>query len=269
MKSSTRRLVIFAMLFVVCWLGRADDVLCQEFRVYTRIYDLSKSEKEPVARTMSLFHHGMVYGYIDGVGEVTVFDPVKRRFVVMNGKLLISTIVEFDELTQWIKLAKQRTKEEAETLRLLKDEESVEAMKFLEFLMNPEFDIKQEEDELWMNSDVIKYQVKTISPKSSEAAETYLRYADWIKRMNSMMNPAGLLPGARLALNDELRKLKSIPSEVRLTVKSKETLKLKAVHQVYWSFGGRDRQDIERWKKRIKHPDMQQMSMKEYLTAIR
>ncbi|MBM84356.1 MAG: hypothetical protein CMJ78_27695 [Planctomycetaceae bacterium] len=273
-QSRSMSIALVAFVTCMCNLSVNENLLAQDFRVYTRIYDLSKpagSSKEGpavVGRIMSLFHHGQVYDYIDGVGQVTVFDPVQRRFIIMNGKQMISTVVEFDEVTQWVKLAESRAKEKADTLRLLKDKESLNTMRLLEFLMVPEFETTMKDKQLSLRSRVIDYEVTTVKPKHAEAVDAYLKYADWIKRMNSMMHPEGLLPAPRIALNAELRKRRLLATEVNLSVKIEQPIRLRAVHQIYWSLGPSDRQDIARWKKRINHPDMQKLSMREYLAAI-
>ncbi|MGH7199902.1 MAG: hypothetical protein ACREJB_04815, partial [Planctomycetaceae bacterium] len=63
----------------------AVPLAAQEFRIYTRVYDASTTGEEPavVTRSLSLFHAGKVYDYIDTLGEVTVFEPAQDRVHIL------------------------------------------------------------------------------------------------------------------------------------------------------------------------------------------
>ena len=59
-----------------------------------------------MARSLTLFHAGKVYDYMenigmDDIGEVVILDPIHNRFVILNSNYL-ATRVEFGELRQYL-----------------------------------------------------------------------------------------------------------------------------------------------------------------------
>ena len=80
----------------------AATAAAQGLRVSTVVYDasrLDRSGKEPVlSRSITLFHNGRAYDYVEAAGEVVVFDKASKRFTVINAGHGVFTRVAFAEL---------------------------------------------------------------------------------------------------------------------------------------------------------------------------
>jgi hypothetical protein len=57
----------------------------QEFGVYTKVFNVAgatpKTTPEVIVRSLTLFRSGIAYDTIHSAGEVTIFDPSRRRYL--------------------------------------------------------------------------------------------------------------------------------------------------------------------------------------------
>jgi hypothetical protein len=225
-----------------------------------------------VGRSVSLFHAGKVYDYIDTIGEVTIFEPAQKRFTIMNGSRMIATQVDFDQITKLLKLTRFETQKRAKELEQSDDAKSKRTAKTLRFMLEPQFDVDFDRNQKSLNKNLrltgvsYRYEVKCASGKKPEIVDVYLRYADWIKKLNFCLNPLGGLPGPRLQLNRELQKRGLLPVEVKLSI---EQMRIRAEHTIHWNLDRKDRQDIHRWDSRLNDPKMKMVSFGKYQNAIR
>ena len=72
----------------------------QGLRISTHVYDLEKGTGpgQMVSSSLSLCHNGRIYDYVDAADEVVMFDPVERRFTILNNSRGLSTTLTFDEI---------------------------------------------------------------------------------------------------------------------------------------------------------------------------
>ena len=112
-----KRMPIGVMSAVVL-VGAALSVQAQEFRIYTRVSlanapagtaTLSGEKANVIARSLTLFHAGKAYDYIDTIGEVIIFEPAQHRFLILHTGKDVATSVDFDELNNLLKVARQET----------------------------------------------------------------------------------------------------------------------------------------------------------------
>jgi hypothetical protein len=199
---------------VACCLfgpARADD-----FRIETKVY-VGKG-KHPVSENTTLFRAGFVYDYMSGSGQVTVFDRLRGRFIVLDPTRKLKAEVKTDEVGRLI-----------DSLHDLAAHSTNSAIRFA---ADPEFEVEfDEKGILTLSSEHITYQLKTEPAATPEAAEQYHEFADWYARFNTMAHPGSAPPFPRLVVNAELAKRGLVPTEVRRTIRSASA---RTEHYVSW-----------------------------------
>lgn len=239
----------------------------QEFRVYTRVYDVSagKATSKPLARSLSLFHAGSVYDYIQAAGEVTIFNPVRRRFTILSTSRGVVTSVQFDELKHMLKTARGITRQRLAELQQQAAPRSRTLFSQLQFQLRPRFvkSYDSETKQLRLASQFVSYTAKCADVDPSRAG-VYLRYADWAARLNYVLRPRVLLPECRLALNDGLRRRNVIPVAVELRTGFAPRLHLRADHQIRWQLDRNDKSLIFEWKSLLKGDRLRRVPFREY-----
>ncbi len=266
---------MLAVLLMVC-LGRTAGA--QEFRVYTQVYDEADTAKRSrdggpppiVTRSLSMFHAGKVYDYIEPVGEVTVFEPARRRFTILSTSREMTTTVEFDELKHLLKMARLETEKYLTQLDLQATKASQKAARSLRFQLAPRFQEQYDLDKkrLTLLSPYFRYDVGFAAARSNQIADEYLRYADWIARLNYVLHPRALFPEPRLALNRSLRRLGMIPVEVELHADVAGGVHLRAQHQIHWELNSKDRSLIHRWETMLRSKQSRRVTFHEYQRVV-
>lgn len=277
--STLSRLVSVAVLLV---LFPAFGV-AQEFRIFTRVTlesagsgqagtaQAAAAKPEVIARSLTLFHAGKVYDVIDSVGEVIVFEPAQRRFIIVNTQRDAATIVDFDELHNLLKVARTRTLSYAEQLEGDGDEKSQAAAAQLRFQLAPEFKESWDAGErrLTMTGAFLRYSALcAVEPAPQETVDVWLRYADAMARLNYVLHPGALYPEARLAVNASLAKRRKLPIEVELMTDNDSPVHLRARHEIHWELDAKDRSQIAHWESLVKQKTQQPLSFKEYQRAV-
>ena len=262
MNRSLRWLLFLLLTAVLQQAGSA-----QEFRVYTRVYDISdsKATSQPLARSLSLFHAGIVYDYIQAAGEVTIFNPVRRRFTILSTSRGVVTSVQFDELKHMLKTARGITRQRLAALRREATPRSRMLSSQLQFQLTPRFveSYDSETKQLRLASRFVSYSARCANVDSSRAA-VYLRYADWTARLNYVLRPRVLLPTCRLALNDGLRRRNAVPVMVELRAGPAPGIHLRADHQIRWQLDRNDKSLIFEWKTLLKGDRLRRVPFREY-----
>lgn len=250
----------------------------EEMRIFTRVYNdavpgsdaTADRGSQIVARSVSLFHAGQVYDFIDGADELTVFDPANQRFTLLNTARSVATIVEFEQLRQLLKVSRGEAERYVEQLASRTDRESSRAVAALRFQLDPKFAESYDADrkQLVLRSDELTYTVRCAVAPSAASAENYLRYADWTARLNHVLHPQALFPDARLRLDESLRTRGLLPIVVDLQADLESPLRLRAEHQVHWELDARDRSLIHRWETLLKSPQTRWVTFREYQRIV-
>ena len=236
------------VLFLAAAFVSTSNAFAQDIRVYTRIY--AGDGNDPYVRSLMLFHAGKVYDYIEPAQEVTVFEPALKRFTVLNKSRQLRAELSQDQIRQYLTLAQEAAAKQLQNSQL--SEKSIEV---LNFQLHPQFAVNfdSERSRLVLESSVLRYSATTITPES-DVVEKYLHVADWTAQCNSVLHPKSLLPGPRMALNEELRRRGMIPQSVELTLETDPPIQLTAQHEWTWNLQERDRQMIMDWTNDLKNP---------------
>jgi hypothetical protein len=186
----------------------------------------------PVADSITLFHAGKVYDYMQQVGEVVIFDPAQNRFVILSVKgNNLATTLQFPQLQQYLKVAKSETLEHIQRLPSGKRREA------LAFQLNPEFDTSFDPTAglLSLAGPHIHYEVETVAVERPLVVQQYLQYADWAARINYILHSGSLYPEVRLAVNQALAAEGRLPTTVRLHLDGDRPVQLQARHKFDWA----------------------------------
>lgn len=261
------------LLTVASCLLHSSAAQAQEFRIYTRLYDHTMTtaageplDSPPVAsRSLTLFHAGKAYDWIAEIGEVIIFDPGHRRFVVLNTSRKIATQVEFEELRQMLKVATEVAADRVAELRKQGSAPS-EAAAAIEFQLAPEFteQFDEQRNELALTSGFLQYRVQCADSPDPSVIKACLDYADWMSRLNYVLHPQTLLPGPRQMLNQSLVQRQLLPTTVELRTSFEPQLHFRAEHTIHWKLDSSDRSLIHLWESRLRSEEVRQVSIREY-----
>lgn len=270
-----RSLITLGMtLAVVAGLNSA--VSAQQFRVYTEVSippqnpEPGRMQGEVVARSLTIFHAGRVFDWLKTAGEVTIFEPAHKRFVIFNGRKLIKTTVDFKEIDRMLASARDETSNHAERLLDRNDRDAKTIATSLQFQLNPKFEHSFEQGSLMLDLDSPKlgYRVNCGTTPIPEAVEAYMEYADWTAKLNHVMHPRSLYPAPRMKLNESLRQHKVLPVKVQLRVDFDQPLHLQADHRFAWQLEKIDKQSIQHWENKVGDPSFKNLTFRDYQKAI-
>ena len=145
----------------------------------------------------------------------------------------------------------------------------------LEFQLDPDFEETYAEDmqQLTLKSPNLQYVIQCADPKSQEAitpenVTAYLRYADWICRLNYVLHPGVLLPRPRLALNEGLRRRNLIPTQVELKAAAGAQISLRAEHKIQWELTELDRSLIDGWETMLRTKNTRKVPFRRYQETV-
>ena len=271
------RLALFRLLPLL--LGISSTVSAQEFGVYTKVLNLagSKPTAPPriIVRSLTLFRSGKAYDVIHSAGEVTVFEPARRRFVILNGPRRLATEVGFAQISRSLRKAESATREYVAELRQKGDPDSLAAAGPLQAQLDPGFSDRYDRASsiLILPGRAFQYRVHCTStpsapgvdqPAFASARNRYLEYADWTARLNYLLHPRALFPAPRVVLNNSLRTRKLLPLAVELQAHAAGDFHLRAEHQFHWQLTGKDRDDIRHWESLLLSKTLKRVKFSEY-----
>jgi len=273
-----QRLALLVGTFVLQFLPAS--LWAQEFRIYTRVYNeapaagagSSQAARDPVivGRSVSFFHAGKVYDYVDTAGEVTIFEPVLDRFTILNSSRMLVATLTLTELRQ--RLDESKLEAERYLLRAKSGDEpdARRLSSLIEFQLRPQFRESWDPQKrlLTLSSPDFTYEAQCAPAKSPEIVNTYLRYTDWTSQLNYLLHPQALLPGPRLALNASLRDKQMLPITVALKARIGTGIQLRAKHEISWQLDEQDRRWIHQWESVLNSPDVQRVEFAELQRAI-
>lgn len=251
---------IAAVLAVASTLATAS---AQEFRVFTVVKDLA-GPAEPV-RSLTLFHAGKVYDYLDGAGEVIIYEPTQQQFRLLKPSQGIVTTVAFGEIKHLLKIARAETEKQLATLDQRTDPDAVRAAAFLRFQLDPRF--KESFDEatgtLTLEGGPFRYEVRTTDPGRPGVAKAYVEYADWVCRLNYLLHPA-VLPEPRLSLNRSLDARGRMPASVEQRVAITPAMHRQAEHTIHFDLNAEDKRLIHQWESQLQAETTREVPRQEY-----
>ncbi len=252
--SQGKPLLLTSLLTAIVLLSSGLQVVAQDFRVRTTVshQNPENSRWESLARSLTIFHAGKVYDQVEAVGEVVIFDPLQSRFVILSltGNEL-ATEVPFEEVHQFLKVARVETVKYMDELRLRGKPDARRAMQSLSFQLKPMFDEGYDptSGQLRLSSEFVTYTVQTATVEKPLIVQQYLQWADWTARMNYILHPQAVGPDVRIALNTALRERDRIPTQVDLKLSLDGDTHLRAEHTFEPKLGPYDRDSITKWER--------------------
>jgi hypothetical protein len=194
-------LLLAAMLVCGIQENRADD-----FRIENRVF--VEGKKEPESRSLTLFHGEMVYDFMSEPSEVTIFDKVIGRFILLNMAHQMQTELSIAEVNAFAEKLKQLANKQKDPLS--------------RFFADPKFEERFDatNGELSLTSPWVTYRVVTEVPKNPAVSTQYRKFSDWYTRLNAMLNPGSRPPLARLKVNEALARHQVVAREVTFTMTS-------------------------------------------------
>lgn len=194
---------LFAAILVI-----SSHVYAQGLRISTHVYDISKSDgrtpSQIVSSSLSLMHNGRVYDYVDSAEEVVIFDPVEKRFTILNEARSLSTRVTFDEIRHLMASREPKTKQYIQELLASEKPASRQLAESIQFQLKPSFSktFDATRGTLMLKSPTMQYRVETRKWNDVEQVERYLAYADWTA---AQRHPAPEQPVSRAPNGSERR----------------------------------------------------------------
>lgn len=254
------RILVIFLAGITLWnrVGGAQDI-----RVYTRI--LAGDGTDPHIRSLMIFHAGKVYDYIEPAQEVTVFEPALKKFTVLNKPKQLRSELTQDQIRHYLNLAHGEASKQLDNPQI-----NGRSLDLLKFQLRPSFTVNFDSDrsKLVLENPVLRYAVTTVTPESSEVVEKYLHVADWTAQCNSVLHPKSLLPGPRMAVNEELRRRRALPQSVELTLETEPPIQLTAQHEWTWNLQERDRQLIADWTSDLKNPSFRDVPFSKFQQEV-
>lgn len=241
----------------------------QGLRVSTVVSDLSSTaedSREVVSASLTLFHNNRAYDYVEAAGEVMIFDPVARRFVILNTARSVRTTITFDELKHMLELRIPQSEAYLKELSRQQTPESVHAARMLRFQLRPKFERSVDASgKLTMTSPLWTYRTETREWPDADEVTAYLDYADWTARLNWILHPSSMFPEPRLQLNNELRQLHGrIPVAVSMDLRPGTPLALRAEHRFTRGLDDYDHRMIGRWDAALNSTQVRELTFRSY-----
>jgi hypothetical protein len=236
----------------------------QELKVYTRTTNLAAPDVPP-ARSLTLFHAGKVYDYVEAAREIIVYDPAHRRFFIVEESLGEYAEVSFDEVRRFLGLAEEKAKELTADLVRQPNPAVSDAVDFLQVQIRPQFAARFDEPakRLRLQAPKFLYEVTCTPAPQPVVLQAYLKYADAIAELNAVLHPHSLLPAPRWQLNSELRGRNQLPLTVRRRLEFGQVSDLKSEHEWTWALGPSERQKISHWESLLSSQVLRPVSFKQ------
>lgn len=247
---SIRFVVSLAVVAAASWASTArsdggDGRPC-ELRVESELF--ADGGDEPVARSLTLFHEGVAWDFLElpdaagksaVIGEIVLHDPARERVLVIDPARHVKTQVDMIRLERLsVSLAKwARTNDD----------------RLVRWAGGPDFasGFTEHDDRIELVGPRVKYAVAYEEAPCIEAAGTYRQFADTAILLKALMQPGGIPPFPRLAVNRRLEDAGAIPREVMLEIDPRLSAlggrpeRLRCVHKVHPRLLAGDLQRIE------------------------
>ncbi len=263
-------LAMFTAILVGTGMVSRHAAVAQDFHVDTSVEAVTPRETKQMSRSVTLFHAGKTYDFIQDMGELVVFDPSHDQFTLLNTQQRRATQVHVDEINRMLHMGEQALADHVKALCASGKPEAQEMVDALLFQFHPQFQqtIRQTDrgPVIDLDSNYFHYQVLGATPPTPAHGAAYLNYADWIIRLNYVLNPGKTLPEQRIKLDAALRQAQLIPVEV--TFGDPNSLQVRARHRIYWDLSDRDRELIRQWDSFLMRSDLKHVSFQDYQRSV-
>lgn len=201
----TTILVLFAMIGAGPEAARHEPAAA-DFRIDNAVY--VGDDKEPICRSSTIFHQGMVYDCMKSPAETIVFDMAAGRFVMLDTKhrtrseLTTGIVEDFTDSMQEVAVRSSDP--------------------LVQFLAAPKFQEQFDaaSGSLTLSSPLVVYRMTLRPEQDSSVVAQYHEFSDWYARLNTLLSPGSRPPFGRLLVNAALARRGATVSEVSLTLTS-------------------------------------------------
>jgi hypothetical protein len=206
---------------------RAEEV---GFRVESEVF--VDDDETPAAKSLTLFHNGITWDFLDaptdgGEGDIILHDPARERVVVLDARRNLKTEIGTIRLERLnVSLASWARQSDDALIKWAGAADFGDA-------------ITTDGNRVELTGPRVHYTVEFSRSSSDEAVAAYRRFADTAILLKALMQPGGIPPFPRLAINRHVEVAGGIPSEVTLCITPRLTLlpgggdTLRSVHKVH------------------------------------
>ncbi|MGI9177080.1 MAG: hypothetical protein ACR2IT_04405 [Pirellulales bacterium] len=226
-----------------------------EMRVESELFE--NGGDAPTARSLTVFDEGVAWDFLEmparknqamTVGEIVLHDPARERVLVIDPVRHLKTQIDSIRLERMsVSLAKWARGNDDRLIR---------------WAGGPDFTpgFTETDTRIELAGPRVRYAVAYEEAPSPEAAGVYRQFADTAILLKALMQPGGIPPFPRLAVNRRLEDAGAIPAEVTLEIDSRLTPigrpeRLRCVHTVHPRLLAGDRRRIEDAKAHIATSD--------------
>ena len=230
-------IAIVAMTLVLVSVTGNRGALGQEFRIESQVY--SDGSSLPVSQNITLFSEGLVYDFQLSNDaqpkplEIVIFDTRSRMMVLLDPQRKIR--IEMPDL-QLMRIVDGVRKETVQDKRS-------------SFLVEDSFDEDVDWSTNWvtLTSPQIEYRFHGSHPKDISVIAMYNKFLDNFTMLIAS-DPTKIPPFARMKLNQSIKQLGWIPTEVQIVVKAnslfRQSFSAKSKHVVIHQLSNKDRTRI-------------------------
>jgi hypothetical protein len=262
---------VLAASFVLPGFLLSARATAQDFHVETTLFAVGRSEPKELMRSVTLFHAGKTYDFIPNMGELIIFDPSHGQFTLVNTRQKRMADVHIDEINHMLGIARRALNDHLQILQA-QSKPNQSAIEQILFQFNPTFDKAVVQTsagpQVELKSKFFTYQVLAASAPTPTYAFVYLNYADWISRLNYVLNPGGIMPDQRLALDAALRAANLVPVDVSFTIAGGESPTVRAMHHIYWELNERDRELVRQWDNMLGSGELKKVTFQDYQRSL-
>lgn len=227
MTMRSRKTALWAVTLLSCALApiHSEIALAQEFKIEKAVY--SDKSKSPVAQNVTLFQGDLVvdlkvdFASPPNVLETKIYDSRQRLVVLLDHQRKLRLEISENRLLQMVD-------------GLRRDISQKQALKFFveeSFKESQELSISQ----FRLESPTIKYRVKGQRPSDPTYLKMHSEFLDIAARLNAS-DPGGFPPFARLRLNESIKKMGWIPSDIEIEIQPNtlltKGLRMRSTHVV-------------------------------------
>lgn len=212
--------------------GAAESQRRGEMRIESELY--ADGGTSPVARSLTLFQGGVAWDFLEPVAsgtaaavEIVLHDPARERVLVIDPERHLKTQVDLIRLERLsVSLGKWARASDDRLVR---------------WAGGPDFTagFAEHEGRLDLTGPRVTYAVTHEPAPNPEAAQAYRRFADTAILLKALLQPGGIPPFPRLAVNERLAADGAIPVEVKLEIDPRLAVigarpeRLRCVHRLH------------------------------------
>lgn len=211
---TTARFLVWATLGVVPWGVTAAAEEGVVFRVENEVF--VNDDETPVSKSLTLFANGVTWDFLDprpkpcvaggsDVAEVILHDAARERVVMLDATRSIKTEIKTIQLERLnVSLAKWARKAGDPLIRWAGGPDFGEAF------------AEETKSHLELAGPRVRYLVDFSTEVPADAAAAYRRFADTAILLKALMQPGGIPPFPRLAVNRRVEAAGGVPTSVTL-----------------------------------------------------